>query len=340
MNLNELLDPRRPPYVIAELGVNHDGDAARALSLVEEAVKAGADAVKLQLFQAARLLSSGAMPAHYQRRAGSDDPFRMLQRLELSSDSMSKIVERVHELHCHAIVTVFSPEHSDSAEGLGFDALKTASPDIINRPLIESLIRTNRPLLLSTGTASAEEVRSAVRWLGDHPHALLHCVSSYPTPDECANLGGLRALQAITPRAIGYSDHTESLDTGAFAVASGAKLLEKHLTWSRAAEGPDHRTSLEPAQFRTYCELARRAWRMLGDGALRAGDIEDDVRRVARQSLTTVRALPAGHRLGRSDLTVKRPGTGLSPAMLEEVIGRTLRVPVKSDQPLAPEHLA
>jgi N,N'-diacetyllegionaminate synthase len=235
-----------PPYVIAEIGVNHDGSAERALALVEIARAAGADAVKLQLFETGRLLGRDARLAEYQRETGATDPFAMLAALELPAAEMEAVIARAHEGGLHAIVTIFSPDLVDAADRLPFDAYKTASPDIQNRPLIERLLATGKPLLLSTGAATLDEVERAAGWLGERPHLLLHCVSSYPTPDERAALGGRIALERVLPRALGYSDHTTSLDTGALAVAGGACLLEKHITYDRTAAGPITRSRSTP----------------------------------------------------------------------------------------------
>ncbi|MHC4448213.1 MAG: N-acetylneuraminate synthase family protein [Planctomycetota bacterium] len=180
------IGPGVPPYVIAELGVNHDGSPARALELVAAAGEAGADAVKLQLFDANSLLSRAARLAEYQQRAGAVDPVHLLRSLELTPRQMEPIVARAHELGLHAIATVFSLELVEAAHALRWDAFKVASPDVINRPLIEALLATGKPMLVSTGAATPAEVEAVTRWLGSHPHLLMHCVSAYPTPDECA----------------------------------------------------------------------------------------------------------------------------------------------------------
>jgi len=296
------IDSAHPPYVIAEIGVNHDGRFDRAVDLVDAAADAGADGVKLQLFEADRLLGRAAVLAGYQARSGASDPFQMLRACELSVDDI-------------------------------------ASSDIIHRPLITAMMRTDLPLILSTGAATLEEVLEASSWLGDHPHLFMHCVSAYPLADEDATLGGRAALAAHLPTALGYSDHTTCTDTGGLAVAGGACLLEKHLTWSRDAPGPDHAASLDPDGLREYVRLAHRAWRMRGPIEKRVQEIERDVRRVSRQSLTAVRFLPAGHVLEGRDLTCKRPGTGLSPARLGEVVGRSLARAVDADMPLVDEDL-
>jgi len=312
------------PYIIAEIGVNHDGDPARALELVDAAADAGADAVKVQLFRASMLLSAASGLAAYQKRAGETDAREMLERLELGADAMRAVVAKARARGVGAVCTVFTPELVEEAGSLGFDAFKTASPDLVNRPLVEALIGTGAPVILSTGAAEAEEVAAAAGWVSGARErvAVMHCVSAYPTPDAGASLGAVRTLAAATGLPAGYSDHTAGVDTGALAVCAGACLLEKHLTHSRAAKGPDHASSLEPGGFAEYVRLARRARTMLGDGAKRAAAIEGDVRRLSRQSLAAARAIGAGEVIGRDAVTTRRPGTGLSAAAPEVVVGK------------------
>lgn len=333
------ISPDEPPYVIAEIGVNHDGSVDRGVELVRAAASAGADAIKLQLFREDLILSRAAKPAQYQIAAGAPEPHELLRSLELSAKQMQPMIDEARHVGVHAIVTVFNLELVEEAETLNVDAYKTASPDLVNRPLIEALMRTGRPLILSAGAATLDEVRNATQWLGGFPHLLMQCVSAYPAPDECAALAGRLAMLEVNPNSLGYSDHTTALDTGAMAVASGVCLLEKHLTHDRMAHGPDHAASLEPAGFAEYVQLAHRAWRMLGPRTKNVLDIERDVREVSRQSLTVKRDLPAGHVLAREDLAVKRPGAGLAPSLMEFVLGRSLARAVAADTPLHEDDL-
>jgi N,N'-diacetyllegionaminate synthase len=328
-----------PPYIIAEIGVNHDGSVERAIELVEAAKLAGADAIKLQLFETDRLLSRAAKLAAYQTQSGADDPFAMLRALELTIDQMSPVVAKTHELELHAIVTVFSVELVTEAQRLAWDAYKTASPDIINQPLIESLMSTGQPLLLSTGAATLEEIAQATAWLGNHPHLLMHCVSAYPTPDDFASLAARPSICEINPNALGYSDHTTCVDTGGLAVASGVRVLEKHLTHDRKARGPDHAASLDTLGFAEYVRLAHRAFRMLGEPRKRVLAIEEDVRQVSRQSITSTRSLDVGAVLQPGDLTIKRPGTGLPPHRFASILGRRLGRAVAADMPIVEDDL-
>ena len=339
-----------PPYIIAEIGVNHDGSAERALALVDAAAHAGADAVKLQFFRADLLMSRAAGLASYQRQAGEADPLSMLRRLELGIDAVASVVDRAHTLGMHAIVTVFSVDLVAEAERLPWDAYKSASPDVVNRPLLETMSATGRPLIVSTGACEAGEVERAIGWLAGARDrlALLQCVSCYPTSNEDAAIGAMGVLRRLFDGPVGYSDHTTGEDTGALAASLGACILEKHLTYDRAARGPDHAASLDPAGFARYAEAARSHGRMefppddprIGPPEKRVLACEQDVRRVSRQSVTTRRALEAGHALTPDDLTIKRPGTGLEPWRLGGVVGRRLARGVRADAPLVADDLA
>ncbi len=339
----------KPPYLIAEIGVNHDGDEQKALDLVDAAHAAGAHAIKLQLFETDRLMSSAARLAAYQRDSGATDPFSMLRALELTIDQMAPIVERAQALDLHAIVTPFSPSLVDIAEQIPWDAYKTSSTDIINKPLIDNLITTGKSLIVSTGASTLEEVRRAAGWLGESRSrcAILHCVSSYPTADEDTSLGAIRALieADLGVDAIGYSDHSPRTDTGAFAASLGAQILEKHLTLDRAASGPDHAASLDPAGFAQYAALCRAGTgnppaELVGPIEKRVLPCEADVRTVSRQSLVLTRPVRAGGPIPRAVLTTKRPGTGIEPYHLDSVAGRTASRDLDPDTPLTEDDLA
>jgi N,N'-diacetyllegionaminate synthase len=338
------IGPAFPPYIIAELGVNHDGDPARALELVRLAAEAGADAIKLQLFEADRLMSKAAKLAAYQKAAGETDPVEMLRRLELSIEDMKPCVDLAHQLGIHAIVSVFSMELVEVAERLPWDAYKTASPDIINRPLLDALAKTGKPLIVSTGASTLDEVKRMVEWLRPiHERlAVLQCVSSYPTPTLGVEFDGIGAIRECFGGAVGYSDHSDNFVSGGLAVACGACILEKHFTDNAKSAGPDHAASLEPTQFRWYVGTAVHMYETTPAAQRRSANppdkrvlpIEQDVRTVSRQSLTTTRDLPLGHVLCRADLTIKRPGLGIPPYELDATIGKRLTRAVEADMPL------
>jgi N,N'-diacetyllegionaminate synthase len=356
--------------------VNHDGDPRRALELVRLAAEAGADAIKLQLFKADMLMSKAAKLAAYQKAAGETDPIEMLRRLELSIEDMKPCVDLAHELNIHAIVSVFSVELVEVAETLPWDAYKTASPDIINKPLLDVLAKMGKPLIVSTGASTIQEVAIALKWL--HPIrdrlTVLQCVSSYPTSRRHAEFGGIQAIAEIFPGAVGYSDHTSGPFEGRLAVGVGACVLEKHFTYDQKAIGPDHAASLSLDDFKTYVQWSRQAHSMMMspptvravfvpvlddehdpnaipvsvreatiellklqtdfENVKRVLPIEQDVRTVSRQSLTTTRDLPAGHVLTSADLTIKRPGTGIPPFELDATLGKRLTRSIEADMPL------
>ena len=345
-----------PPYIIAEIGVNHDGEVERALSLTDAAADAGADAVKLQFFETDRLMSKAAKLAAYQKNAGETDPIEMLRRLELSIDEMALVVDRAHERGINAIVTVFSTELVDAAETLAWDAYKTASPDIVNRPLLEALAKTGKPMIVSTGASTQDEVRQARAWLDtivDHL-AFLHCISSYPTANQDAQVSMCRGLRSyVDPCEVGYSDHTTHTATARLARGAGATLFEKHFTDDVKRKGPDHCASLEPFQLREYIQRTRSPepvtkakigaalWDdMWGEVHKRVLDCERDVREVSRQSVVSTRAIAPGDTITREMLTIKRPGTGILAYRLDEVIGSVAKRAIEHDVPIVPEDLA
>ena len=327
--------------VVAEIGVNHDGDVDLARRLIDAASQAGADAVKFQYFRPERLLSNQAELAGYQQGQASSQR-ELLAKLTLSIDALGALVEHAHENGLAAVVTPFSPADPAELAGLGLDAIKTASPDAVNPPLLEACAALGLPMLISTGTCELAELDAAAALLRSHPAggAMLHCVSSYPTPMTDAQLGGIGVMIERLNLPVGYSDHTPATHTGALAVLAGAVVLEKHLTHDRSAPGPDHAASLDQAGLRQYIALVREAQHALGYRAKRLTAIERDVRRVSRQSVCVVRDLPAGHVLTPADLTVKRPGTGVPASELGSVMGRRLGRAVRANDLLLPGDLS
>lgn len=314
--------------VIAEIGVNHDGSVERALELVAVAKECGADAAKLQIFTAERLMHRSSRFAEYQKdRCAEADPVAMLRRYELPRKGLERIRDAMRQAGLLPLATPFSPEEVDVIEELELPAIKIASPDLVNRPLLQRAAKSGKPLLISTGAATMEEIAVAAGWLAEWeaPFALLHCVSSYPTPGDQAHLCWIGELAARFDVPIGYSDHTNEPWAGALAVAAGASLIEKHLTYDRAAQGPDHSASSDPAQLAQYIWMIRGAQRLRGSVGKRVLDIENDVRQVSRQSLVLRTELRKGRILREHHLTVQRPGTGIPAAQVQQAIGRKLR---------------
>ncbi len=333
-----------PVLVIAEAGVNHNGRPDEAVRLVDAAADAGADAVKLQVFRAAELTTCDAPLATYQRESGQTGQRALLERLELSDATLRKVVERCRERHIAFLGTPFAVADVDRLVALGAPAIKIASTDLSNVPLLEAAARTELPLIVSTGASTAYEIVTAVQritgWGASGRLILLHCVSCYPTPLGAANLRAIHALEKSFGVPCGFSDHTQSTAIGGWAVAAGACVLEKHFTLDRSAPGPDHGWSLAPQELRAYIAHAREAEAARGSGHLGMTAIEQDVRRVARRSVVAARGIPAGVELTRDMLALKRPAGGIEPGDLERLIGRRTRVALVADQALGWEQLA
>ncbi len=327
--------PGRPAYIVAEIGVNHDGEIQKGAELVAAAARAGADAVKLQIFRAAELTTATAATADYQRASSGDSQQAMLQRLELDADGLKALAAAATQADIDLIATTFALSDVPRATALPLVALKTASTDLNNLPLLSSLLDTRLPLIISTGAATPGEIEAAATLVHRRTAAarcvLLHCVSAYPTPLDAANLRAISSLRSTTGCVVGYSDHTPDTRTGAWAVAAGASVLEKHLTLDPTAPGPDHATSLSPAQFAEYVAEVRAAEAALGHGRLGFAPIEHDVRQVARKSIVAATAIPADTVVTAALLTTKRPGTGIPPDQLGEILGRRTTRPIAAD---------
>jgi sialic acid synthase SpsE len=251
----------------------------------------------------------------------------MLRRYELPPLELALLVAQARQRGLVPLATPFSPEDVDVVEHMNLPAVKIASPDLVNRPLLARVARLGRPMLVSTGAATMSEVDRCVAWLRAWraPFALLHCVSAYPTPPGDANLGWIGALRERFDVPVGYSDHTMEVTSGAMAVACGACAVERHLTYDKSAAGPDHAASSDGAELAEYVRLVRSAQRMRGAGAKRVLAIEQDVRTVSRQSLVLRCDVRAGAVIDESHIMVQRPGTGISAADVMHVIGRRAR---------------
>lgn len=327
--------------VIAEIGVNHDGSRDRAVELVRAAASAGADAVKFQVFTAERLMHPSARFAGYQQsRVDAADPIAMLRQYELADDALKQLAAEARRCGLVPIATPFSPEDLPRVVAMGCDAIKIASPDLVNRLLLTRACDAGLPLIVSTGAATAQEIDASLAWLTHRTGELvaLHCVSSYPTPLDETNLTwiGVIARDGVVA---GYSDHTDHLLAGAFAVVAGARVVEKHLTYDTHASGPDHSASFDPEQFADYVRHIRLAERMLGSGDRRVLDCEHDVRSVSRQSLVTLRALAKGEPIALSDLTTQRPADGIGASELDRVVGARVLCDLPAGTMLKPEML-
>jgi len=315
-------------FVIAEAGVNHNGELDLALRLCDAARDAGADAVKFQTFRAEDLVLPGAPTAQYQvRQTGQQDQFALLQRLELSLEQHQAIKRHCDAIGIEFFSTPFSVHAVDLLLRLGVRRLKLSSGELTHRALVERAAAARLPLLVSTGMATMEEIREALGWIAAARGSLegvtvLHCTSAYPAPDEALNLRAMVTLAAELQVAVGYSDHSLGIEAALAATALGATAVEKHLTLDRTLPGPDHGASLEPAQFRAMVDGIRRVAAMLGDGVKAPSPEERDTARVARRSVVAASDIPAGAAIDAAMLACRRPATGIAPRDLDRVIGR------------------
>ncbi|GMU21267.1 MAG: sialic acid synthase [Phycisphaerae bacterium] len=327
-----------PTYVIAEAGVNHDGEMNLARELVHAAAEANADAVKFQVFSANRLVTRNAPTAAYQKAAvEAHTQHELLSRLELSWDDFAALAQYAGEQGIEFLATPFSVEDLRFLASMPVRALKLASPDIVNGDLLDAAAATQLPVIASTGAADLAEVKAGVgrfRGAGGGPLALLHCVSSYPAAEEEANLAAIGTLARTFDCISGFSDHTESLAIGGYAVAAGAYIIEKHLTLDRSRRGPDHAFSLEPKTLAEYIRHIRRAEGLMGDGQIEASPSQREIRSLARGSVVAACDVGPGETLTRAMLTVKRPGGGIAPMDIDRLIGRRAACPISADTAL------
>jgi len=331
-------------FIIAEIGVNHNGDVKLAQDMVAAAADCGVDAVKFQTYRADHATSARARKAAYQiaNTGDASESYRdMLARLELSREdhvALKRAAER-------SGVVFFSkpadPDSADLLESIGVELYKIGSSDITNLPLIRHVARKNKPIILSTGMATIGEVAvalEAIESVSSQDVYLLHCTTEYPCPFSDVNLRAMVTLGTAFGKVVGYSDHTLGIEIAVAAVAMGARIIEKHFTLDREQPGPDHKASLEPDEFRSMVEAIRHVEAASGDGIKRPAKAELANLDVVRRSVVATHDLRQGDVIGPEDVTIKRPGTGINPADLEKVVGLTLTRAVGADEALAWEH--
>jgi sialic acid synthase SpsE len=318
----------RPCFIIAEAGINHNGDAKLAAELVDAAAEAGADAIKFQThFPEHEMLRDGATAAYV-----GESLFDLLARTALTRDDHVALRDRAGRRGILFLSTPFSREAADFLETLGVPAFKTGSGELTHLPMQEHIARKRRPMIVSTGMSTPEEIDRAVQVVraAGAPLALMHCTSTYPTPYEHVQLGCIAALKAKYGVPVGFSDHTLGSYMAFAAVASGANLFEKHFTVSRSLPGPDQQGSMEP---RELADVVRgiRAVEQAAGATKRIQPGEQDVRNMAHHSVVSIRDIAAGATIGAADVWAKRPGTGIPARQLPEIVGRTAKRAIPKD---------
>lgn len=312
-------------FIIAEAGVNHNGNINIAKKLIDSAVESGVDAVKFQTFKSENLVVQNAPKAEYQKKTtGSGDQFQMLKSLELSLEEHIILKRYCEEKRILFMSTPFDFESVDLLEKLDTQLYKVSSGDLTNIPLLKYIAGLNKPMIVSTGMANLGEVEEAVEAIkkaGNNKISLLHCTSSYPAIYEDVNLNAMITLKNAFKLPVGYSDHTNGMEVSIAAVAMGAKIIEKHFTLDKNMEGPDHKASLNPQELKNMVIGIRNIEKAIGDGIKRCNRIEEKNKFVSRKSIVAKRIIKKGEIISLDVVDIKRPEGGILPKYIENIIG-------------------
>lgn len=316
-------------FVIAEAGVNHNGSIELAKKLIDLAVDAGADAVKFQTFKADRLVRKSAQKADYQKQTTSihESQYDMIKKLELDENAHRVLISYCKDNEIMFLSTPFDHDSIDLLNSLEMAIFKIPSGEITNLPYLRHIGGLNKEVILSTGMANLDEVRDALKVLinagtSKEKITVLHATTEYPCPIDEVNLHAMHAISAAFGVKVGYSDHTQGIEVPIAAVAMGACVIEKHFTLDRTMEGPDHKASLEPDELKAMVLAIRHVEQAIGDGVKRPSKSEMKNISVVRKSILALRPIKAGETFSNNNLTVKRPGNGISPMRWDEIIGQ------------------
>lgn len=324
-------------FIIAEAGVNHNGDLELAKKLVDTAVEAGADVVKFQTFKAEKLVCKNAEKADYQKETTdrSESQFEMLKKLELTEEMHNQLLAYCKEKGIFFLSTPFDVDSVDYLVGLGMEIMKIPSGEITNYPYLRKVAQTGKKVILSTGMSDIEDVKAAVAVLKEHGSkdiAVLHCNTEYPTPYTDVNLKAMLTLKEELGIEVGYSDHTPGIEIPIAAVAMGAQIIEKHFTLDKTMDGPDHKASLEPHELKAMVSAIRNVEAALGNGVKMPSASEKKNIAIARKSIVAKCRIEKGQMFTEDNLTTKRPGTGLSPMQWKEIIGTVAQRSYNEDE--------
>lgn len=313
--------------IIAEIGVNHNGDVSLARELINEAHKAGADFAKFQTFRATELTTDRAQPAEYQTKTGARTQRDLLASLELSENDFLGLKQHCELVGIGFLSTAHDFESTNFILNLNLAYIKVPSGDLTNLPFLERVAREKTPVIISTGMASLEEVKDALLALEEaglrrDMVTVLQCTTNYPAPPEEANLRAMVAMRETLSVVVGYSDHTEGMEAALAAVALGAQVIEKHLTIDKALEGPDHAASASPDEFAQMVRGIRKIEKLLGSTAKEPTQSELPNRPLVRKSLVAGTKIKSGEEFSPTNIAIKRPGTGMSPMRWHSVIGQ------------------
>lgn len=324
-------------FIIAEAGVNHNGDISLAKKLIDVAKDAGADAVKFQTFHAKDIVTLVSRKADYQYRAKEKTQYEMLKNLELTFDEFQKL-KKYCDIKCiEFISTPYDIRSVKFLNEIGVNKFKISSADIINKPLIETIAKTKKQIILSTGMATLGEIERAISLINDFGNEdliLLHCTTSYPTPYEQVNMNILDTLKKAFGLPVGYSDHTLGIEIPIMAVSNGANIIEKHLTLDRTMEGPDHFASLEPDGLKKMVEAIRNVEKAFGSGKSEITEEEKKNIFFMRRSIHASEDMKQGGIIKDNHIKITRPFDGIEPWFLDIILGKKMKINVKKDEPI------
>lgn len=327
--------------IIAEAGVNHNGSLEMAKQLVDKAVEAGVDYIKFQTFKASKLVTKSAKQAEYQQKnigKEEDSQYQMLKKMELSPEDHEVLIAYCKERGIKFFSTAFDFDSIDYLHSLNLGLWKVPSGEVTNYPFLKRIAAYNKKTILSTGMCDMQDVRNAVEalyknGLSKENLILLHCNTEYPTPFEDVNLKAMDALRKEFGVEVGYSDHTKGIEVPIAAVALGATVIEKHFTLDRTLPGPDHKASLEPDELKAMVSAIRNIEKAVGgDGTKHVSESERKNIAIARKSIVAACDIKAGETFTEENLTVKRPGSGISPMRWEEVLGQKAKKDFNEDE--------
>ena len=334
---NKVIGEGEATFIIAEAGVNHNGDIELAKRLVDIASECGIDAIKFQTFKAENVVAKNTPKADYQiKNTGTNESqYEMIKKLELSEDEFIELYKYTKKKGLIFLSTPFDFESADFLDEL-VSAFKISSTDLTNLPFLEYIAEKGKPIILSTGMGTLGEIEEAVNTIREinDDLILLHCVTNYPASFESLNLRAIKTLKEAFKLPVGYSDHSLGIYAPIAAVALGAVVIEKHFTLDKNLPGPDHKASLNPEELKEMVNAIRLIEKALGDGIKRPTPEEEEIKKVARRSLVANVDIPKGTVIKKEMIAIKRPGTGIEPKYLNVVIGKRAKRDIKKDEVL------
>ena len=326
-------------FIIAEAGVNHNGDVVIAKKLVDAAVEAGADAVKFQTFKAGKIVTAAAAKAIYQAEntGAAETQLEMLKKLELSEEAHKELISYCRDKGIIFLSTPFDHESIAMLDNLGLEIFKIPSGEITNLPYLREVGRLKKKIILSTGMADMEEIEDAINALTKSgvqkdDITVLHCNTEYPTPFQDVNLLAMLMIRDVFKVKVGYSDHTLGIETPIAAVALGATVIEKHFTIDKKMKGPDHKASLDPLELKAMVHAVRNIEKALGNGIKKPSRSEMKNIQVVRKSIVAAKDIKKGETFGEGNITVKRPAGGISPMKWDNILGKRAKRDFKEDE--------